>query len=128
MTILKSATVAVTCTGNAGSGSGNADSDSFIGEIVGLEVNYDSTTPNTTDIIVSSKRTGLTIWTLNNANTDVYKVPVIGKVLANNAAVLDSEVNSVAEAPYCVDQGVNVSLTHANNTGNQVVVTVFYRK
>lgn len=128
MTILKSATIAVSPTGSNGSASGNADSESFLGTIEGVYVNYGSTAPNTSDVTITDKRTGVTIWTLNNANTDVYKVPAIGKVTSANAAILDSEVNAIAEAPYCVDQGVNVAIAGANSGTNQVVVTVFYRK
>lgn len=128
MGILKSATVGVTATGSNGSASGNADSDSFVGEIQGFYVDYGATCPNTADITITDKRTGVTIWTLNNANTDIYVVPAIGKKTSANAAILDSEVNAVAEAPYCVDQGVNVAIAQANSAANQVVVTVFYRK
>lgn len=128
MGILKSATVGVTATGSNGSGAGNSDSDSFIGEIAGFYVNYASDCPNTADVTITDKRTGVTIWTLNNANTDIYVVPAIGKKTSANAAILDSEVNAVAEAPYCVDQGVNVAVAQANSATNQVVVTVFYRK
>lgn len=128
MGILKSATIGVSPTGSNGSAAANADSETFVGEIVGIRVNYSSNAPNTTDVTIKDKRTGVTIWALNNANTDVYKVPVIGKVLANDAAVLNAEANGIAEGPYCVDQGVNVDVAQANSATNQVVVTVFYRK
>lgn len=128
MGILKSATIGVTAAGSNGSASGNSDSDTFVGEIAGIYVNYAADAPATTDVTITDKRTGVVIWTLNNANTDVYKVPAIGKVTSANAAILDSEVNAVAEAAYCVDQGVNVAVAQANSATNQVVVTVFYRK
>jgi hypothetical protein len=128
MTILKSATIGVTASGSNGSASGNADSETFTGEIAGIYVNYAADCPNTADVTITDKRSGVTIWTLNNANTDVYKVPAIGKVTSANAAILDSEVNAIADAPYVVDQGVNVAIAGANSATNQVVVTVLYRK
>lgn len=128
MGILRSATVAVTATGSAGSASGNADSEPFIGEIVGLYVNHHANNPATTDVTITDKRTGVTIWAKNNANTDVYKVPAIGKVTSADAAILDSEVNAIAEAPYCVDQGINVAVAQANAETNAIVCTVFYRR
>jgi hypothetical protein len=127
MGILKSTTIAVTATGADGSAAGNADSDVFKGEIVGIEVNHHANAPATTDITITSKRTGITIWALNNSNSDVYKVPAIGKVTSANAAILDSEVNAIAEAPYVVDQGVNVAIAQGNSITNHTVVTVHYR-
>lgn len=128
MTILKSVSVGVSPSGSNGSASANADSDAFVGEIVGLYVDYASTAPNTTDVVIKDKRTGVTIWALNNANTDVWKAPRIGTVLANDAAILVATANGIDTAPYCVDQGINVDVAQANSATNQVVVTVFYRK
>lgn len=128
MMLLKAATVAVTTTGAAGSGAGNADSDSFLGEIAGIAVNHDANAPTTTDITITDKRTGITIWALNNSKTDVYVAPRIGAVLADNTAILASEVNALLTVPYCVDQGVNVAIAGGNSITNHVVVTVYYRK
>lgn len=128
MGILKSATVAVTTTGAAGSGAANANSDSFIGEIVGFYVDYAAAAPNTTDVIIKDKRTGKAIWTLNNANTDIYVSPAIGAVDSANASLLSATANGVHARPYCVDQGINVDVAGANSATNEVVVTVFYRK
>lgn len=128
MTILKSTTIGVTATGSNGSGAGNADSDAFIGSIEAIEVNYASDCPTTADVTITSKRTGITIWTLNNAATDRYVIPVLGAVLANDAAVLVAATNGILAKPYIVDQGVNVAVAQANSATNQVVVTVHYRK
>lgn len=128
MGILKSATVGVTASGSNGSAAGNANSESFVGEIQGFYVDYAADCPATADVTITDKRTGVTIWTLNNAATDIYVVPAIGKKTSANADILDSEVNAIAEAPYCVDMGVNVAVAQANSATNQVVVTVYYRK
>lgn len=128
MTILKSVTVGVTASGSNGSASGNADSASFLGSIEAIEVNYASDCPNTADVTITSKRSGVTIWTLNNASTDRYAIPVLGAVLANDAAVLVATANGILAKPYIVDQGVNVAVAQANSATNQVVVTIHYRK
>ena len=128
MTILKSAPVGVTTTGSAGSAAANADSVSFVGEIVGLYLDYHASAPNTTDVVVKDKRTGVEILRINNANTDVYKAPRIVAVDAANANILSSEVNGLWPQPYVVDQGVNVDVAGANALTNCVVATVIYRK
>lgn len=128
MGILKSATVGVTATGSNGSAAGNSDSDSFIGEITGIYVNYAADCPATADVTIKDKRTGVTIWTLNNVATDVYKVPAIAAVDSADANLLSAATNGVHARPYHVDQGVNVNVAQANSATNQVVVTVFYRK
>lgn len=123
MGILRSATVAVTTTGTAGSGAGNADSDAFRGEIVGIYLNHDANAPATTDTVITDKRTGVEIWRGNNANTDIYVVPGIFAVDKANAAL----TNMVTPSPYCVDQGVNVAVAGGNSITNHVVATVLYR-
>lgn len=128
MGILKSATIGVTTTGAAGSGAANADSESFTGEIVGILVNYDPNAPNTTDVVVKDKRTGVEILRINNANTDVYKTPRSKAVDAANADLLSATANGVHPTPYCVDQGVNVDVAGGNSITNHNIVTVFYRK
>lgn len=128
MTILKSVTVGVSPTGSDGSAAANSDSDSFIGEITGVYINYGATAPNTTDVVITDKRTGVEILRVNNANTDIYKVPAIAAVDNANANLLSATANGVHARPYCVDQGVNVALAGANSGANQAVVTVFYRK
>lgn len=128
MLLLKSATVGVTTTGSAGSAAGNADSESFVGQIEGFAINHDANAPTTTDITITDKRTGITLWALNNSKTDVYVAPRIGAVTAANAPILASEVNAILAVPYCVDQGVNVAVAQGNSITNHVVVTVFYRK
>ncbi len=128
MTILKAATVGVSPTGTNGSAAANGDSDTFVGEIAGLYINYASDAPATTDVVVKDKRTGVEIFRVNNANTDIYKVPAIAAVDNANANLLSATANGVHARPYCVDQGVNVDVAGANSATNQVVVTVFYRK
>lgn len=128
MGILKSATIGVTTTGAAGSGAANADSESFTGEIVGILVNYDPNAPNTTDVVVKDKRTGVEILRINNANADVYKTPRSKAVDAANADLLSATANGVHPTPYCVDQGVNVDVAGGNSITNHNIVTVFYRK
>lgn len=128
MTILKAVTVGVTTTGSAGSGTGNADSELFVGEIVGVAINYDANAPNTTDVVVKDKRTGIEILRINNANTDVYKTPRSKAVDAANADLLSSDTNGVWATPYCVDQGVNVDVAGGNSITNHCVATIFYRK
>lgn len=128
MGILKSTTVAVTTTGADGSGAGNADSDSFVGEIVGIYVNHHANAPATTDVTITDKRTGVTIWTLNNSATDVYVVPTKQAVDSTNTNILSSTANGLHPRPYVVDQGVNVSIAQGNSITNHAVVTVHYRK
>lgn len=128
MTILKSVTVGVTTTGAAGSGAGNADSDSFVGEIHSIRVNHDANAPATTDITITDKRTGTTIWTLNNSNTDVTIAPRLTAVTSANAAILSAEANGLHPVPYAVDQGINVAVAGGNSITNHVVVTAYYRK
>lgn len=128
MTILKSVTVGVTTTGSAGSGAGNADSDAFVGEIVGLYINHDANAPATTDITVKDKRTGVTIFNLNNSATDIYVTPRATAVTSANAAILSAEANGLHPVPYVVDQGINVAVAGGNSITNHVVVTALYRK
>lgn len=128
MMLLKSATVAVSAAGVDGSAAGNADSDSFLGQIEGIAVNHHANAPATTDITITDKRTGVTLWTLNNSKTDVYVAPRIKAVDAANADILSSTANGLHPIPYCVDQGVNVAVAQGNSITNAVVVTVFYRK
>lgn len=128
MTILKSVTVGVTTTGSAGSATGNADSSLFVGEIVGIAINYDANAPNTTDVVIKDKRTGVEILRINNANTDVYKTPRSKAVDAANADLLSATANGVHPTPYCVDQGVNVDVAGGNSITNHCVATIFYRK
>lgn len=126
--LLKSATVAVTATGADGSAAGNADSDSFVGQIEGIAINHHANAPATTDITITDKRTGITLWTLNNSKTDVYVAPRIQAVKSDNTNVLASDANGLHPIPYCVDQGVNVAVAQGNSITNHVVVTVYYRK
>jgi hypothetical protein len=129
MGILKSETIGVTSSsGSNGSAAGNADSATFVGEIAGVYFNYHANAPATTDVVLTDKRTGVEILRINNANTDVYKVPGIGAVDNANAALLSATANGVHARPYHVDQGVNVAIAGANTDSNQVVATVFYRK
>lgn len=128
MGILKSTTISVTATGADGSAAGNADSDAFVGQIVGIYVNHHTNAPTTSDTTITDKRTGVTIWTLNNSKTDVYKVPEIGAVDNADAALLSATANGVHSRPYHVDQGVNVAIAQGNSITNHTVVTVFYRK
>lgn len=128
MGILRASTIAVSTTGSAGSAAGNADSDVFIGEIVGIAINYDANAPATTDVVISDKRTGIEILRVNNANSDVYKTPRSKAVDAANADLLSSDANGVWATPYAVDRGVNVSVVQGNSITNHCVVTVFYRK
>lgn len=128
MGILRASTIAVSTTGAAGSGAGNADSDVFVGEIVGIAINYDANAPATTDVVVTDKRTGVEILRINNAATDVYKTPRTKAVDAADAALLSSDANGVWATPYAVDRGVNVAVAGGNSITNHCVVTVFYRK
>lgn len=127
MGILRSATIAVTTTGAAGSGAGNADSETFKGEIVGVYINYDANAPATTDVVLKDKRTGTEILRINNANSDVYKTPRSKAVDAANADLLSATANGVHVTPYVVDQGVNVAVAEGNSITNHTVVTVLYR-
>lgn len=124
----RATTVAVTTTGSAGSAAGNADSDTFLGEIRAISIDYDANAPATTDVVVTDKRTGIEILRINNANTDVQKAPRLAAVDAANATLLSSDANGVWAEPYLVDQGVNVAVAGGNAITNHCVVTVFYQR
>src|SRR5262245_21024540 len=128
MSLIRSKTVAITGTGANGSNAGNADSESFAGEIIGAYINYHANAPNTTDVVIKEKRTGVEIYRKNNANTDIYVAPRAVAVTAAGANILASEANGLHPVPFAVDQGVNVDLAGANTDTNQVVVTVLYRE
>lgn len=124
MGILMAVTTGVTATGSAGSAAGNSDSAVFRGEITGVYLNYHASTPNTADVTITDKRTGVTIYAKTNSTTDHYAVPGIYAVDAAAAAL----TNNVTPEHYCVDQGVNVAIAQGNSLTNAVVATVFYRK
>lgn len=124
MSILMAQTVGVTAAGAAGSGAGNADSESFKGSIEGVYLNYHASTPNTADVTVSDKRTGVAILVKSNSTTDAYYAPRIYAVDAAGAAL----TSNVTPDRYCVDQGVNVAIAQGNSLTNAVVATILYRK
>lgn len=128
MTILKSVTVPVTATGANGTASGNADSETFVGEIVGAQIAYHANTPNTADLTITDKRSGTTILSRTNGNTDEYATPRQVATFANGDNVLSATENGLHPTPFAVDQGVNVALAQANTDTNGVVVTILYRK
>lgn len=128
MTILKAATVPVTGTGSNGSVSGNADSETFVGSIEAIAINYHANAPATTDLTITDKRTGQTIYTKANSNTDAFVAPRLTAIDLAAADILSSDANGLHPVAIPVDQGVNVAVAQANTDTNQVVVTVYYRK
>lgn len=127
MGILKATTIAVSAAGAAGSATGNNSSEVFVGEIIGIAVNYDANAPVSTDLIVSDARTGVEILRLNNTATDVYKAPRAAAVDAGGVNIA-SGTNGLWAVPYTVDRGVRVDVAEGNSITNHCVVTVFYRK
>lgn len=128
MSLIRSKTIVITQSGANGSVAGNADSESFAGEIVGAYLKYHANCPNTADVVIKDKRTGVEIYRRNNANTSIYVAPRAVAVLSDGTNILSSTANGLHPEPYAVDQGVNVDLAGANTEANQVLVTVLYRE
>lgn len=124
MGILRAKTVGVTATGADASAAGNADSDTFVGEIAGVYLDFHATSPATCDTTIQDKRTGVDILVVTNSATDVYAVPKIYAVDVANAAL----TSDVTPQSYHVDQGVNVAIAQGNSLTNAVVATIFYRR
>jgi len=124
MGILKSAVVSVTTTGTAGSAAGNADSEAFIGEIVGIELNWHASAPATSDVTITSKRTGIEIASEDNVVTDKYIAPVIFGEDSGGVAL----TGDVTPRHRCVDQGVNVAVAGCDALTGALVATILYRR
>jgi len=120
---IRAKVVKVTTTGGAGSATGNADSEPFVGEIIGVYLNFHASAPATTDITITDKHSGVEIASEDNAVADKYIAPVIfGE--SNAGAGLTGDVTPQR---YAVGQGVNVAVSGADALTNALVATVLYR-
>ena len=114
--------ITVTTTGADGSASGSATSQAIRGEILGLNVNYHASTPNTADITVEMATSGIDIYAKANSTTDAFVVPVLFGVDNANTAL----TSDVTPQHYFVADKVTVSLAQGNALTGAVVVTVFW--
>ena len=109
-------------TGNAGSATGSASSKPFVGEILGLAIDYHGSAPGTTDITIEGATTGLDLYAKANSVTDTFVVPVLYSV-DNARSALASDVTS---RRYCVGEAVKVTLVQCDALATAVSVRVFY--
>ena len=114
--------IEVTTTGNAGSATGSASSKPFVGEILGLAIDYHGSAPGTTDITIEGATTGLDLYAKANSVTDTFVVPVLYSV-DNAGSALASDVTS---RRYCVGEAVKVTLVQCDALATAVSVRVFY--
>lgn len=118
--MIQAATVAVTTTGSAGSATGNADSPQIRGEVLGLWVNYHASAPGTTDITITDKLSGQTLYSKANSATDVY-IPLRVFGLKSDGTALTSDVTP---QKYAIAAGINVALAGCDALTDAVKVTL----
>lgn len=125
MGILKATQVTVNTTGAAGSATGQADSVAFDGDIVGFYINYHGSAPATTDLVISDKLSGSTLYTKANTATDVRVTGPYAFPQGTDGVALASSVTPV---PIPASGGITVALSGCDQLTAAVVVTVYYRK
>lgn len=122
--MIRAERVAVTTTGSAGSASGNADSGKFAGEILGFWIDYHASAPaGTTDITITDKLSGQTLYAKTNSVTDVF-IPLRVFALDKAGSALASDVSPQC---YAVGGGINVAIAQCDALTDAAVVYVVYR-
>lgn len=111
--------VSVTVAGSAGSATGTASTQILNGKLLAVHVDYVSQ-PATTDVTITANSPSMSVLTLTNANTDVWKYP---RQLLDG--VTGSALTGVYE-PLPIFGAVSVSVAQGD-PGSVVVTLVLER-
>lgn len=128
MGIIKGVQVLVDAAGTNATASGNTDSESFTGAIEGFMFQHHANSPDTTDIVVTDKATGVVILTVTSDANDAYHPVRLPVVDAADANILMSTANGIHITKYMVTDGVNIDLQDANVETNHLIAYVMYTK
>jgi hypothetical protein len=94
--------IPVTTTGAAGSASGSAQTETLLGELLDVYLEYDASAPNTTDITIAFASRGGNVLAVSDANTSGLFAPR-QKVVDNTAtAITDSHTPFVLSGPLTI--------------------------
>ena len=119
--MIRTTTISVTTTGNAGSAAGRAGAN-INGYINHINVNYHASAPATTDIDIHADPDGLdyAIYDDDDSATDVFISPRATLVNNAGAAITDSADR------FAVNGALEVDIAGCDALTNAVVVTVIW--
>lgn len=100
--------VAVTTTGSAGSATGNGTSETMLGYLVDVFLDYHASAPSTTDVTIAFATRGGNILVATDTNTDTLFHPRVKAVDSAGAAITNSHDHVL------LNQAVTVSVAGAD--------------
>lgn len=113
--------IRVTTTGSAGSATGTATSQSIVGELLYLYVDFHASAPATTDTTMTAASSGAAVWSISNSVTDVTVAPALACVTPANVAITNSH------RPLVLGDRLTVALAQSDALTDAVVVTAVWR-
>lgn len=117
--MIETIVIPVTTTGNAGSGAGSATvklaNDGFL---LGVNFDFDSTAPATTDTTLAVANPTTTLLTLTNTATDAYYAPRV-QACGNTGTAISGVYELIP-----ISESITVSVAQCNAITNAVVVHV----
>lgn len=114
--------ISVTTTGSAGSATGSGTTGVLNGRLLAVYLDFNASTPNTTDTTIAYAEKGGNLLVVTNSNTDAMFAPRMTCVTNANAAITNSH------APFPLNQKLTISLAQADAVTNAVVAYIWYEE
>lgn len=118
---IRTYSIPVTTTGADGSATGSATSETLLGELIDLYLDFHASAPNTTDVTVAYSGLGGNVLAVSNANTGALIAPRQKVVDNTNTAITDSHT------PFVLSGPLTVSVAGSNALDPAVTVVVRVR-
>ena len=123
--MIRTAKIEVTTEGSNGSASGTGQSPSITGEVLRILLDY-TDQPNTADVTITEKATGLVILQKDNANTDANFYPRVG-AQTTGGVVLTFDATQPVPVPIPVAGHLEMSVAQGDDA-KTITATVYYRE
>lgn len=110
--------IPITTTGADGSGAGSATTETIMGELIDIYLDYNASAPNTTDVTIAYATRGGNILVVTSANTDVLLAPRQKYVDNANAAITNSH------GRFLLNSALTITIAESNALAPAVTVYI----